>query len=371
MQITRLVIENLRAIERLELKLADDAGEPRRRIVLLGVNGVGKTTILDAIAHAFESLGGWPGIAGSRETALGAADVRNVEDPSLEAGASLRRGVVVLDAVLSDAERRASRRSYPKAEAAGSLRFEIGADSNPDTLLLGELEVQQAGPKDLGALGSSQIDLFGVLQDQGDLPMSFEGAARAALSGARAPCILLPADRGVLLPSDDLTLREIRAFDPRLGCLSRSRERFAPIAAHLALAAIAKDSEEGRSVDRMWKVLKKCFPELPRPLTDTDGLTLRFRNQRGATIPLTALSEGERAILLIFGELALRSPKGGLILVDELEQHLHPRWQRAALEALVALLPSAQFVFTTQSPYLASCAPDDVVELGDWKSHGE
>ena len=84
------------------------------------------------------------------------------------------------------------------------------------------------------------------------------------------------------------------------------------------------------------------------------------------------LDEGERAVLLIFGELAIRSPKGGgLVLIDELEQHLHPRWQRAALGALVALLPSAQFIFTTQSPYLAACAPDDVVELGDWTRDGE
>ena len=173
-------------------------------------------------------------------------------------------------------------------------------------------------------------------------------------------------------PSDDLTLREIRAFDPRRGCLSRARRRFAPIAALLAFASVAKDGEEARSVERMWKVLKKYFPALPQPIAHADGLVLRFRNERGASVPLTALSEGERAIFLIFGELAVRSPKaGGLVLIDELEQHLHPRWQRAALEALVALLPTAQFIFTTQSPYLAACAPDDVLELGDWKRDGE
>jgi predicted ATPase len=370
MQITRIVIENLRAIEHLELKLSDDAGKPRRRAVLLGVNGAGKTTLLEAIVHAFETLGGWPGIEGVSARALGAADVRNVEDPSLKAGAPLRRGTVVLNAVLSEEERRASRRIYPKAVSAGPLRFEIGAD--PDPSLFDELDAPQASAGDIGALaGSSEVDIFDVGSDEDDQEESFQAAARAALDGVRAPCIFLPADRGILESSDDLTLGEIRAFDPRVGGMSRSRERFAPIAAHLALAAIAKESEQARSVGRMWKVLKKYFPSLPQPLGAADGLLLRFRNERGAIVPLTALSEGERAILLIFGELALRSPKEGLVLIDELEQHLHPRWQRAALEALVALLPSAQFIFTTQSPYLAACAPDDVVELGDWKSHGE
>ncbi len=164
----------------------------------------------------------------------------------------------------------------------------------------------------------------------------------------------------------------VRSAHSTLGSNARvDPARFAPIAARLALAAIAKESEGARTVARMWKVLEKYFPSLPRPHASDDGLSLRFRNERGSTVPLTSLSEGERAILLLFGELTLRSPKDGLILVDEIEQHLHPRWQRAAIEGLVALLPSAQFVFTTQSPYLAACAPDDVVELGDWKSHGE
>ena len=369
MQITRLIIENLRAVEYLELKLADDAGQPRRRVVLIGANGAGKTTILDAVAHAFDSFDvGW---LGRMEKPLGAADVRNVDDPSLEHGAHRRRGVVALDAVLSEEERRAARRKYPNAPTAGSLRFEIAAD----LFSYDEEDARTVDADDVDQLDqASENDVFGLAQDQSEHPVSFEGAARAALSEARAPCIFLPADRGVLEPSDDLTLGQIRAFDPRGGCLRRARERFAPIAAHLALASVARNGEEARSVERMWKVLKKYFPALPQPIDNVgaDGLGLRFRNERGASVPLTALSEGERAILLIFGELAVRSPNGGgLVLIDELEQHLHPRWQRAALEALVALLPSAQFIFTTQSPYLAACAPDDVVELGDWKRDGE
>ena len=193
MQITRLIIENLRAIERLELKLADDAGQPRRRLLLIGANGAGKTTILDAVAHAFDSFdGSW---LGRVEKPLNADDVRNVEDPSLEHGAPRRRGVVALDAVLSDDERRASRREYPGAPTAGSLRFEIGADLFSSD----ELDARPRDADDVDELDqSSSNDVFGVEQDQDDLPISFQGAARAALLEARAPCILLPADRGVL-----------------------------------------------------------------------------------------------------------------------------------------------------------------------------
>jgi hypothetical protein len=165
------------------------------------------------------------------------------------------------------------------------------------TDLLAELEAPQAGIEEAGmSRRSDDVDVLGVEQEQGDLSIPFEGAARAALSEARAPCILLPADRGVLEPSDDLTLREIRGFDPRRGCLSRSRRRFAPLAAHLALAALAKRSEEARSVERMWKVLSKYFPELPRPVPSPDGRPSRLsvvspvisRRRRGRRTPFSS-----------------------------------------------------------------------------------
>ncbi len=56
MHITRLVVEELRAIDRLELDMRNATGQPRRRTILLGVNGAGKTTTLDAIVHALSEL---------------------------------------------------------------------------------------------------------------------------------------------------------------------------------------------------------------------------------------------------------------------------------------------------------------------------
>jgi predicted ATP-binding protein involved in virulence len=73
----------------------------------------------------------------------------------------------------------------------------------------------------------------------------------------------------------------------------------------------------------------------------------------------------------MFGEIALRAPKDGVVMIDEVEQHLHPRWQRAVINALPALVPTAQIILTTQSPYVAACAPDDTLKLGDWERDGQ
>jgi hypothetical protein len=190
---------------------------------------------------------------------------------------------------------------------------------------------------------------------------SFSEGARALFRHVKAPpAVLLPADRGGL-EQRGVSVEDVARFDPREGCLSPGRDRFAPLAARLALAtAAARFDPDG-----------KYFPELPRPVEHDTDLGLWFVTRRGATVPLSKLSDGERAILLIFGELSLRNPRLGVVLIDEIEQHLHPRWQRAILEALTSLLPFAQFVLTTQSPYVAAVAPDDVVKIGDWETHGE
>ncbi len=49
---------------------------------------------------------------------------------------------------------------------------------------------------------------------------------------------------------------------------------------------------------------------------------------------------------------------GGLLLLDEIEQHLHPRWQRHVLQRLRAQLPHVQIIATTHTPLIASGATD-------------
>jgi predicted ATPase len=345
MQITRLTVNNLRAVTHRDIDLSVAGGEPRRRVILLGANGSGKTTIVDAFTHAFQALDPKGGDFGAR--ALGAGDVRSARSADADIDAAHpQRGSITMEAMLSDGERRAIRGYFADAPARGTLGFQIGG---------GEI--------------SELLGKTGVFLSDGNT--SFREAAGAALLEGRPPCLLLPADRGVLHEQEDLSIKQLTDFDPRRDCLARDRRRFALVPPALALAFRGgRRNDRIEMIARMWKVLMKYFPDMPRPV-EVDGLLLRFENGDGSIVPLNALSDGERAILLIFGEIALRPPQDGVVLIDEVEQHLHPKWQRAILEGLVALLPSAQFILTTQSPYVAASAPDDVVEVGDWKRHGE
>lgn len=88
------------------------------------------------------------------------------------------------------------------------------------------------------------------------------------------------------------------------------------------------------------------------------------------------LSSGFKSCLsIIFGiikdiELRFKEPcvnasdYDGVILIDELELHLHPEWQSKIAKILVEVFPNAQFITATHSPHiLQSANPDEIIAL--------
>jgi len=369
--IARVHIENLRSISALDLDLVAPDGLPRRRLVLLGGNGCGKTTTLLAIAHLLGQVD--RDFSAER---LGAGDVRQLgsDQPSLSPSLSVPTGAIEIQVRLSQDERSWWTRMMPQSKPPEGAMLQTSLGRPPR-----DAERQQRlGSPRLGA--KSMTKLFGHVvpgtqlwlhQDFADGERAEESMLRAAiLSGSHPPGVFLPADRGTLQEFEDVSLASLSQFKPRTGCLSTKRERFQVIPSLLALAFMAPAvNDRDGVIARMWKVLAKYFPEMPRPV-EVRGLRLHFQTPAGAIVDFSRLSDGQRAVLLIMGELALRNPAGGIVLIDELEQHLHPRWQRFILDALIALLPDAQFIITTQAPYLAASAPDDVTTIGDWTRDG-
>src|SRR5690606_14860939 len=84
--------------------------------------------------------------------------------------------------------------------------------------------------------------------------------------------------------------------------------------------------------------------------------------KNGKPLFLEQLSDGERGLLaLIFDltrRLAIANPASknaigegvALVLIDEIELHLHPKWQRDVLQRLRNVFKACQFVVTTHSP---------------------
>lgn len=88
------------------------------------------------------------------------------------------------------------------------------------------------------------------------------------------------------------------------------------------------------------------------------GLTVRKGN---VELHIEQLSTGERTFLSLAGDLARRLSMisshskearlgNAIVLIDEIELHLHPRWQRKIMPWLMEAFPNCQFVVTTHSP---------------------
>lgn len=90
------------------------------------------------------------------------------------------------------------------------------------------------------------------------------------------------------------------------------------------------------------------------------------------TFNVLQLSQGEKSLMALVGDIARRlamlNPSmenplhgDGVILIDEVDMHLHPTWQRNIIERLTSTFPNCQFVLTTHSPLVISDCKDILV----------
>jgi len=93
---------------------------------------------------------------------------------------------------------------------------------------------------------------------------------------------------------------------------------------------------------------------------------MRMVIRKGKTeLELRHLSEGERYLLALGADIARRlalanpvdeQPElcSALVLIDEIDTHLHPSWQRHVVPSLARTFPNCQFIVTTHSPQVLS-----------------
>ena len=103
----------------------------------------------------------------------------------------------------------------------------------------------------------------------------------------------------------------------------------------------------------------------------------------GHTQPFSNLSDGQRCTLAMVADIAQKAEwlnphlsdnfltdTPGVVLIDELDLHLHPKWQRRIIEDLRRTFPKIQFICTTHSPQLIGQAKADEIILLDVPNRG-
>jgi predicted ATPase len=120
-------------------------------------------------------------------------------------------------------------------------------------------------------------------------------------------------------------------------------------------------------------LLEKMFYELLERNVEIkiEGTGVSFK-EKGTILTFDQLSEGYKSILIFVSDLLYRLNKNanegekttdlkGIVLVDEIDLHLHPKWQRVLIGKLRKLFPNVQFIFTTHSPTIIQGASEDAM----------
>lgn len=143
-----------------------------------------------------------------------------------------------------------------------------------------------------------------------------------------------------------------------------------------ATQAFTKDSEKSKRIDDWFKQFEKIL----QSIFDDGQLKLKFNDEtfqfsihesNREPFDFNTMSRGYAAILDIINDLIMRmEAKSGLrtnfemegvVLIDEIETHLHLELQKKILPVLVGLFPNIQFIVTTHSPFVLNSLENAVI----------
>lgn len=140
----------------------------------------------------------------------------------------------------------------------------------------------------------------------------------------------------------------------------------------------AEELDRARQEARAAKVeeaLTKFLPNCQNLRPDEDGNPDAVVDRLPTTLLVSQLSDGERGTLAMVLDLTRRLAQANphladpaaeaeaVVLIDEIDLHLHPSWQRAVIHNLTAAFPKCQFIATTHSPQVISEVPHDRVQI--------
>ncbi len=103
---------------------------------------------------------------------------------------------------------------------------------------------------------------------------------------------------------------------------------------------------------------------------------LAMTHRELGVLPVTMLSDGVRAMVSLAADMAWRCAKlnpwlgaqaqqetEGIVFIDEVDMHLHPKWQQSVVGSLRSAFPKVQFVMTTHSPQVLSTVKSESIRL--------
>jgi len=341
MRIDRLEIENFKKFSDYTLDL-----HPQFTL-LVGDNGTGKTTILDALAIA---AGIW--LVNSPDTTLNNSR-RNILPSEIR-----------LEAIESDTITQFIERKPVQIKAIGTI------NSQPVQWLR---QIKTNGSRTSNTEAKQALEIISTLFQQVEagekiwLPIvAYYGAGRAWLPSNQRDN-----------PKATTHTSPARRWDAFYDCFEE-RIRIADLHTWFQKEAIASVNRQGQ-MRPGYKVVKfailRCIPNADDLWFDPEGAEIVVSIQ-GNPQPFSNLSAGQKMMVGLIADIAIKivtqnasflteeldiysqelplilQKTSGIVLIDEIDVHLHPKWQRLVVNDLTRTFPSIQFICTSHSPLI-------------------
>jgi predicted ATP-binding protein involved in virulence len=314
--------------------------------LLVGDNGTGKTTILDALAIA---AGIW--LVNSPDTTLNNSR-RNILPSEIR-----------LEAIESDTITQFIERKPVQIKAIGTI------NSQPVQWLR---QIKTNGSRTSNTEAKEALAIISPLFQQVEagekiwLPIiAYYGAGRAWLPSNQRD------------PKATTHTSPARRWDAFYDCFEE-RIRIADLHTWFQKEAIASLNRQGQ-MRPGYKVVKlailRCIPNADDLWFDPERSEIVVSIQ-GNPQPFSNLSAGQKMMVGLIADIAIKivtqnasfltkkldiysqelplilQKTSGIVLIDEIDVHLHPKWQRQVVDDLKTTFPSIQFVCTTHSPFI-------------------
>jgi hypothetical protein len=340
MYIKRVVLENLRSFRQLDFDFERRGGGYTGWTVITGENAAGKTAFLKAIALA-----------------LVGTDTARALQPSLRGWIHRGAGeaVIAVEIEAGEADKFVQGR---RPEHPFWSELKLSNDPGPEvTLTVGDkFKGKSKGPKH-GPWAENPTGWFAA----GYGPFR-------RLYGASPD-----AQRLMVGPSRVARFATMFREDATLGeCEIWLKD--------LHVKKLEQREKEGRILDDVLKLLNDDFLRNGLRIEKVDSEGLWLRDAGGIVLPLADMSEGYRAALALLVDIARHLvsvygpdnlvreeqgrqvvPHNGIVLIDEIDSHLHPEWQRQIGFWLKERFPNIQFIVTTHSALICQAADENLI----------
>jgi predicted ATP-binding protein involved in virulence len=315
MKLESLSLANCGGFEKLDIDFEPDV------TLIAGINGVGKSTLLRAIGVMFSRM----------QTRIGVTSTRPL---------SLARDDIFVGA--------------DRAALAMALDFD-GRKARAEFVQRSSLKAR------------NKFEVFGILK------------------GQRAnSCLVVSFTPKRQLPGQPRRLPEAKPFDVSSAYTHALQDRQVELREFMhwfrTQEKLGGPDEPRRLkvLDALREVVGSLVPEFANLRIQEQPRLGFVVDKRGQPFYLHQLSDGERGLLaLVFDltrRLAIANPDSdnpiaegvALVLIDEIELHLHPKWQRDVLQRLRDIFKACQFVVTTHSPLVLGEVPARCVRFLDF-----